>query len=678
MAEPAPPPRGLPSLESELSGLKMRRDALRQTARLPGAELRPALEAALAELDAAIEGLAAAENRQSEAPGNGPPPDALNTERQLLRATFQDTPVPLFLLERDGTVRRVNRAAGDFTGTGTGYATGRPFTTFLNPPSRATVQTQLAAVIRTGHPRDVRCELLTPNGPLECRLTAGPVRLRGDSDQLIVAVSQHGPLPPPAEGSGAVQAKGAQAKGGTTGRGRSTRSGPAKGGAAARQAASAGVQARPAAASPGVVAAMTRRLDLVTAANRLLLENVTRNESVTLQRCARLLAEELAAWVIVDVMRGRRLRRQFVAGPHDQRSAELARVVAATDPLPGSAPATVAETGSSWLEAVAEDTGVLGDGPDGVPLLMLLDATSVLSVPIAEGEHAYGVLTLARHPGQGHFELADLGLIEELGQQLALAIRVDRMIRRQTEIADTLRAGLLPRDLPALPGMEVAAAHLAATGAADPGGDFYDVYRAGDSGCVLAIGDACGRGEGVAMVSAAARHTIRVIAHSTPDPAGLLAQANQILLAEGFDGRFVTAVAAHAQWRDSSLRVVLASAGHPGPVLLRQDGRVQQTSGGGQPLGIFPDAEQGREELDLLPGDTLVFYTDGLTGACSPAQAYFEDQLTAEIAALAGQPPGEILSRLQARVQAWCDGVIRDDITLLALRAGQPPTAHVA
>ena len=174
-------------------------------------------------------------------------------------------------------------------------------------------------------------------------------------------------------------------------------------------------------------------------------------------------------------------------------------------------------------------------------------------------------------------------------------------------------------------------------------------------------------------MSSAARHTIRVVAHATPDPADVLSRANEILLAEAFDGQFVTAVTGHARWHDSSLTVVLASAGHPGPVVLRRDGRVQQASGGGLPLGIFPDAEPGREEYDLAPGDTLIFYTDGLAGACGPELGYFDDQLAGEIAALAGQPPAQILTRLQARAQAWCAGEIRDDITMLALRAGDPP-----
>jgi serine phosphatase RsbU (regulator of sigma subunit) len=300
--------------------------------------------------------------------------------------------------------------------------------------------------------------------------------------------------------------------------------------------------------------------------------------------------------------------------------------------------------------------------------------TSVLCVPIADGERTYGTLTLARHPSAGHFEMADLGLVEEIGEQLALAITMDRSVRRHTQIASALRDSLLPRELPGVPGVEVATAHLAATRSPEVGGDFFDVYRT-CSGWGVAIGDACGRGEGVAAVSAAARHAIRVVAHSTADPATVLSSANEILLAEEFSGRFVTACAAYMQWHDHSLRVTLASAGHPAPMLVHPDGRLHQFKGGGLPLGIFPDAGPGVEEHELSPGDVLLFYSDGLADARRPDQGYFDDRLPGEVAALAGEPPGRILTRLQELALEFCAGKIRDDMTMLALRVGEPPPA---
>src|SRR5262249_30691523 len=152
-------------------------------------------------------------------------------------------------------------------------------------------------------------------------------------------------------------------------------------------------------------------------------------------------------------------RRQHVSGPEDQRSEKLARAVAAVDPEPGSGPYQVHEPGSTLLIAHAEDPSAARDAPEGSPLLMLPRATSVLSGRLSGRRHAYGVLPLARWPGQLHFEIADVGLVEELGEQLALAIRVDRMFRHRVEIADALKTSLLPRQVRQIPGTEIAAEH---------------------------------------------------------------------------------------------------------------------------------------------------------------------------------------------------------------------------
>jgi serine phosphatase RsbU (regulator of sigma subunit) len=345
--------------------------------------------------------------------------------------------------------------------------------------------------------------------------------------------------------------------------------------------------------------------------------------------------------------------------------------VAAVDPAPGSGPYQVHESGSTLLIAHAEDTAALGDGPDGVPLLMLLGATSVLSVPLTDGEHAYGVLTLARWAGHPHFEIADVGLVEELGEQLALAIRVDRMFRHRADIADALQTSLLPRQVRQIPGTEIAGAHEAATTAAEASGDFYDVYPSKD-GWGIAIGDVCGTGPDTAAVTAAARHAIRALAHLDPDPTAVLRGINDIMLTEDFGGRFVTADAGHLSWRDGRLHLSLSSAGHPGPVLLRPNGRTQVLNGGGLPLGIFPDAEPATQEVDLETGDLVFFYTDGLTSACGPDLVQFEERLTDELAALAGESAAVLVSRVRDVVLELCGGELRDDMTMLALRVSEP------
>lgn len=619
---------------SDAAALKARIGDLRQAAALPGADLEALLEAALAELDTAADTLTAQDGPSARAGGGSPA--ATQAERRLLRTVFQQAPVPLLLLGTDGTIRRVNAAAGGLLGVGPGYSTGKLFAAFVDPSSRAALTTMLATAARTGELRRLRCRVLTGEGAADHMLAVQRVTVRGDLDQLVLAV---GAGPPATTGAAPNKRK-----------------------------------KEPAEPAPGMVAAMTRRQDLLTAATRILLENVTYSEPVAVQQCARLLAQELGSWVIVDVEHQGKLRRQVVAGPDDQQSQELARAAAGLDPAPDSAPGMVHESGSSLLIAHAEDLSVLGDGPGGIPLLMAFGASSLLCVPLSDGERSYGVLTLAGQARQERFGMADAGLVEELGEQLALAIRADRLFRRRSEVADALQASLLPRQLRQIPGAEVAAAHVPASNEQEVGGDFYDIYPA-RGGWGIAIGDVCGKGEDAAAVTAAARHAIRAFAHGNPDPAAVLRSANEVMLAEEFGGRFVTAAVGHAQWQRRRLRVVLASAGHPGPVLIRPDGRTQQLRGGGVPLGIFPDAVPATQTIELDPGDVLFLYTDGLTDACGPDMAYFQDRLTDELAVLAGKPVSELIPRVRHLALEFCRGQTRDDMTMVAVRADGPPAA---
>jgi serine phosphatase RsbU (regulator of sigma subunit) len=303
---------------------------------------------------------------------------------------------------------------------------------------------------------------------------------------------------------------------------------------------------------------------------------------------------------------------------------------------------------------------------------MLLGSTSVLSVPITDGERRYGALTLARQADHRHFEIADLGLVEELGEQLALAIRVDHMFRRRTEIADALQASLLPRRLPEIAGVELAAVYVAATDGVEIGADFYDAYRT-PVGWGLSVGDVCGKGEEAAAVTAAARHAIRVIAHDAADPADVLSGANKILLAEELSGGFVTASIAHLEWRDGALHVALGSAGHPSAAVIRTDGRVQLPGGGGLPLGLLDDFVPGTHELTLSKGDILFLYTDGLTQARGRDRTYFQARLSDELAGLAGNHPDQFEAGLRRTLLQFTAGDLIDDITMMVVRVGDSP-----
>jgi serine phosphatase RsbU (regulator of sigma subunit)/PAS domain-containing protein len=625
-----------------VADLASRRDALRQAAGLPSADPQALLDAALTELDGAIDALAGSVPGSAAGPDEPAAdglPEAIRAERRLLHAAFQQTPIALFLLEQDGTIRRANGMAAALLGAPSGYATGKVLTAFVDLPLRAAVQTQLAAAARTGKPRTADCRILTSDGPLDVTMTAAAVDLPGDPPLLAVAIISGSALP--------------AAKSKTAG-----------------QALAPAVP--PAAQADRAIVSMTQRLDMVTAVTRLLLDNSTFSEAVTLQRCARLLAGEIADWVIIDVERDGQLRRQYATGPRNGQADQLARAVRSVDPDPESVPWQVHTTGKSVVLAHADEPAALGAGPGGTPLLMMLGATSVICVPISDGTTGYGTLTLTRRAADGHFGVADLGLAEELGQHLAIAVRVDRMFRRRSEVAEALQASLLPARLPSVPGLEFAAAYVGATQWQEISGDFYDVFEAED-GWAIAVGDVCGKGKDAAAMTAAARHAIRALAHVHSGPAEVLAAANEVLLAGDYDERFVTVLLAFLRRRGRRVQVRLASCGHPGPAVVRADGRVEILAGDGLPLGLFDDAKPSRLDLELRPGDLLFFYTDGVTEARAADLSLFEDRLADSLAAGAGRSATETVRAVQELVTSFSQGELRDDVTILAVRFAPAP-----
>jgi serine phosphatase RsbU (regulator of sigma subunit)/PAS domain-containing protein len=626
-----------------LADVVARRDALRHAAEIPDADAAALLDAALTELDGAIDTVAGmlSGGADNEAAAEGLP-EAVRAERRLLHATFQHTPVPLFLLEPDGTIRRANNEAAALIGSPSGYATGKPLTAFVDLPFRAALQTQLAAVVRTGQPKRASRRMLTASGTVDVSMTAAVVELAGDPPLLVVAAAPATSPAPAKSGAKSATATATASEGGRRPRDGVTAAGRA-------------------------IGSMTQRMDMVVSVTKLLLDNSTFSEAVTVQRCARLLAGDLADWVIVDMERDGRLRRQIAAGPRDRQADTLARAVRSVNPDAESLPSQVHNMRKSVLLAHADDPGVLGTGPGGTPLLMTLGATSLICVPISDGTASYGAMTLARPASRGPFEIADLALVEQLGEHLAIAIRVDRMFRHRSEVAETLQASLLPARLPDVPGLDFAAAYVGATASQEISGDFYDVFLYRD-GWAIAIGDVCGKGQDAAAVTAAARHSIRALASVHTAPADVLAGANEVLLAGDYGERFVTVKLAFLQPRGRRLGVRLASAGHPGPAVVRADGRVELLEGDGLPLGLFDDAQPSPAELELRQGDLLFFYTDGVTEARSADLEFLEDRLIDELAAGAGRSAAETVRAVQELVTEFSQGELRDDVTIVAVK----------
>ncbi|MEJ2865042.1 PP2C family protein-serine/threonine phosphatase [Actinomycetospora flava] len=254
------------------------------------------------------------------------------------------------------------------------------------------------------------------------------------------------------------------------------------------------------------------------------------------------------------------------------------------------------------------------------------------------------------------------------------AERAERSAAEATELAETLQQSLLPASNPRIPGMEVAARYRPGGGGAEVLGDFYDVFPV-PGGWGVVVGDVCGKGPWAARTTALARSTVRAVGHSEERTEAVLAALNDVLHV-WFAGRhsFVTATYATMTAADEGLNTVVVNGGHPPAFLLRADGEVRQFADGGRALGLRPEASIGREEECLKPGDSLVFYTDGVTESRPPGSTdqFGEDGIARVLASLPPASSAETVAEAVSRAALeHGDHQVPDDTAIVVVRSPQ-------
>lgn len=245
---------------------------------------------------------------------------------------------------------------------------------------------------------------------------------------------------------------------------------------------------------------------------------------------------------------------------------------------------------------------------------------------------------------------------------------VKRAQLENTRIAQILQRALLPHSLPDVPGAQVAARYIAAGELNEVGGDFYDVFKHGEDSWMLVIGDVCGKGPRAAGVTALARHTLRAAAMSGQGPAGMLAILHRALLDQPPGADLCTAGLAMLATPSGGARLTIALAGHPSPLLIGSDGRIEPVGDSGTLLGVVDPVSFVESEVELHDGDTLLLYTDGVSEAGAPEKPLGEDGLSELCAKGSSLELSELLAHIERTAMARTEGPLRDDIALLGLR----------
>jgi PAS domain S-box-containing protein len=394
----------------------------------------------------------------------------------------------------------------------------------------------------------------------------------------------------------------------------------------------------------------------------------------TLRAVAQLAVPEIADWCGVDMLDGTG-RPQPVALAHvDAGKVALAETMRRDYPpelRPDRGMGRVLRTGEAELYAEVPEALLVEGARDErhLELLRSVGLKSAMIIPMIARGRSLGTLTFATSESERRFDVDDLELGRHIATRAALAVDNARLYDERSYIARRLQESLLPPSLPQIDGVELASRFRAAGEGNEVGGDFYDVFELGPGSWCAVIGDVSGKGADAAAVTAQARYTLRAAALRETSPSRLLSELNEALLRQGTGDHFCTVVAVRVDIEAGMpARLVACSGGHPLPILVRANGAASALGSSGTLLGVVGDPDLADVEIELLGGDAVVLYTDGVTEARAPERVYELEDLTRILESADGRDAPGLAAAIERAALDGIEREPRDDIAILVLR----------
>ncbi|MDX1436434.1 MAG: SpoIIE family protein phosphatase [Anaerolineales bacterium] len=265
------------------------------------------------------------------------------------------------------------------------------------------------------------------------------------------------------------------------------------------------------------------------------------------------------------------------------------------------------------------------------PALQSLRRAGVrIAVPLISHGDLVGILNLGPRLSEQEYNPDDARLLENLAGQAAPALRVAQLARQQQieaaererieqemQVASLIQHTLLPKSVPEIDGWGLGAFYQPARAV---GGDYYDFMNFPDGKLGIVIGDVTDKGVPAAMVMATTRSMIRTAAEQYVSPSQVLEKVNDTLVEDIPPNMFVTLL--YALLDPNTGQVQYANAGHDLPYRREQDG-ISELRATGMPLGLMPQMTYEEKEITLAPGESVLFYSDGLVEAHNPAREMF-------------------------------------------------------
>jgi sigma-B regulation protein RsbU (phosphoserine phosphatase) len=304
----------------------------------------------------------------------------------------------------------------------------------------------------------------------------------------------------------------------------------------------------------------------------------------------------------------------------------------------------------------------------------------MLSVPIMwttpGGGEPLGVVNLADRRSRQRYTAGDMKLVTAIATQIGTAIQNSRLVSSSLEQQKLLQELSLAHDLQMklLPSTDVVAPEAEVTARVIPaesvGGDFYQLFRVGDQGIGIMIGDVSGHGYRAALIMALAMSASAIHAQNSSGPAQMLT-ALLGSLREELESTEMFISVFYAEVDATRGKLSYANTGHPHAFVVREDGTITRLSAESPPLGMTEEAPSASSVEWKKGSDLLVLFTDGISDARNTRDERLGEERVLEIvAANRTLPTPEILEAVFTMLRGHITNVrIRDDLTLVVLRS---------
>jgi putative ABC transport system permease protein len=300
-----------------------------------------------------------------------------------------------------------------------------------------------------------------------------------------------------------------------------------------------------------------------------------------------------------------------------------------------------------------------------------------LAVPLRANQEIAGILLMGAPIGRDEFSAAERRVLRTCAAQFALMIENANLngriveqekLRRDVQLAVEVQKRLMPEKPPVTSAVSLAGMSLPARSV---GGDYYDFLELGNQRIGIALADVAGKGVPAALIMSVVQASLRILATDDANSlSSLAAKMNHFLHRSTGSNAYATFFYAQIDQRTMQLRYV--NAGHNPPYLLRYSA-VEELPAGGTVIGLFPRSSYEEATIDLLPGDVLMAFTDGVPEALNPQDEEFgEERLRSMLGRVAHLGVDEMASEIAREMKDWiADAVQYDDLTFILVKVNQ-------